>query len=322
MRVIEPSATIVRHDVSPYEFIEKVGRTCYKSEDKITEGSAKKFVHNLIERNHWAMLEHETVFFETSCGFMSNFLASFDNVPEAFRFINITNYRCDNLISGSFRSFYELFKNYHDHYQILRPLERILFLNYPDIFGEFSDTVDEQLWKDTVFEIPRVMFISRYRYKPEILSHHLTHTVHFVCDRGVSHEIVRHRVASFGQESTRYCNYSKDKFGKEITVIKPLFFDEKMCAYKSWHNSCSVAEKYYFELLEYGATPQEARSVLPNSLKTEIMVTATEEEWQHIINLRYLGLTGAPHPQMKQVMAFVVDDLSTESEGRLKHETD
>ena len=90
--------------------------------------------------------------------------------------------------------------------------------------------------------------------------------------------------------------------------------------YEAWKYSCEVAERKYFELLNYGATPQEARSVLPNSLKTEIIVTANETEWQHIINLRYLGTTGAPHPQMKEVMSLVVGDLNVESEGRLKYE--
>ena len=114
MKIIEPSAVIMRHDVSPYEFVEKVGRTCYKSEDKITDGSAKKFVHNLIERGHWAMLEHETLYIETSYEFMSNLLSTFVTVPDVFRFLNITCNCLVSVISGSFRAYYDLLENHAD----------------------------------------------------------------------------------------------------------------------------------------------------------------------------------------------------------------
>lgn len=320
MKIIEPSANIMRHDVSPYEFVEKVGRTCYKSEDKITDGSAKKFVHNLIERGHWAMLEHETLYIETNYDFMSNLLTTFATVPDVFRFLNITWSCLGAIISGSFRAFYDLLKNHLD--RVLNPLRVLLSNNYPEVFGEYPDVDKESLWMGCVKEITRDYFIQHYGYVKDTISHHLTHTVRFVCDRGVSHELVRHRVASFAQESTRYCNYSKDKFGNEITVIKPCFWGEYSAEFGGWKLSCIQSERVYFDLLRAGASPQEARSVLPNSLKTEIMVTATEEEWQHIINLRYIGTTGAPHPQMKQVMAMVVNDLSTESRGRLKYEAD
>ncbi len=318
MKIIEPSAIIMRHDVSPYEFVEKVGRTCYKSEDKITDGSAKKFVHNLIERGHWAMLEHETLYIETHSDFMSNLLTTFAIVPDVFRFLNITYNTFENVISGSFRAFHDLLENHP--YRVLNPLRALLLNNYPEVFGEYSDADKESMWMGCAREITRDYFIQHYG--DDTISHHLTHTVRFVCDRGVSHELVRHRVASFAQESTRYCNYSKDKFGNEIAVIKPCFFEEYSAEFGEWEVSCRQSEYAYFNLLRNGASPQEARSVLPNSLKTEIMITATEEEWQHIINLRYIGTTGAPHPQMKQVMAMVVDDLSVESRGRLKYEAD
>ena len=320
MKIIEPSANIMRHDVSPYEFVEKVGRTCYKSEDKITDGSAKKFVHNLIERGHWAMLEHETLYIETTYDFMSNLLATFVTVPDVFRFLNITCHCLVSVISGSFRAFYDLLENHPD--RVLNPLRVLLSNNYPEVFGEYPDADKESLWLGCVREITRDYFIRHYGDVKDTISHHLTHTVRFVCDRGVSHELVRHRVASFAQESTRYCNYSKDKFGNEITVIRPCFYGKDSAELGEWEVSCRQSEYEYFNLLSNGSSPQEARSVLPNSLKTEIMITATEEEWQHIINLRYIGTTGAPHPQMKQVMAMVIDDLSVESRGRLKYEAD
>ena len=138
---------------------------------------------------------------------------------------------------------------------------------------------------------------------------HITATVKFVCDRGVSHEIVRHRLAAYSQESTRYCNYSQERFGNEITVIKPLFFDEGSDEYAVWENSCKFSEVSYFALLKLGCNAQQARSVLPNSLKTEIVVTYNIREWRHFFNLRYLGTTGAPHPQMREVAGMALEKL-------------
>lgn len=159
---------------------------------------------------------------------------------------------------------------------------------------------------------------------------HLNFTVDFVNDRGVSHEQVRHRLCAFSQESTRYCNYSKDKFGNEITVIPPFFFNPfeeskdvsfpisyktinfdlnpvKLNSFDVWFLSCLWSEWGYTTLLKtFKRSPQEARSVLPNSLKTSIAVTANLREWRHIFNLRALGTAGTPHPQMRQVMLPVL----------------
>lgn len=122
-------------------------------------------------------------------------------------------------------------------------------------------------------------------------------TVMFITDRGVSHELVRHRVGSYSQESTRYCNYSKGKYGSEITVIEPFFFKGK-AAYHTWETACRNAEQSYLELIANGCTAQEARSVLPNSLKTEVVVTYNFREWRHFLKLR---AAAASHPQMKQI---------------------
>ena len=143
----------------------------------------------------------------------------------------------------------------------------------------------------------------------EAMLEHGSISVLFICDRGVSHELVRHRVASFAQESTRYCNYSKDKFGNEITVIEPSFFgvggDSNLLWY-NWRDACLTSEKWYFTMLDRGAAPQEARTVLPNSLKTEIVVTANYREWRHILKLR---CAPAAHPQMRELMIPLLDDL-------------
>ena len=200
MRVIEPGYEILTEisegGIKELQHIEKIGRVCYKSEDKITEDgeSAKKFVKMLIGRGHEAMIEHSSL------------------------------------------------------------------------------------------------------------------SVKFTVDRGVSHELVRHRIASFAQESTRYCNYSKDKFDNGITFIKPFFFREDTQNYKEWVHAMGMAEKLYLQMLKDGATPQEARSVLPNSTKTEITITANYREWRNFFKLR---TAKAAHPQMVQVTRPLLKELKT-----------
>lgn len=142
----------------------------------------------------------------------------------------------------------------------------------------------------------------------ETILEHESISVRFVVDRGVSHELVRHRIASFSQESTRYCNYGKGKYGSELTFIRPLFFIEgtdqtlENFAYEEWRSACAVIESKYLHLVNDLKRPaQEARSILPNSIKTEIVMTANLREWRHFFKLRAVGTTGKPHPQMLEV---------------------
>jgi thymidylate synthase (FAD) len=132
-------------------------------------------------------------------------------------------------------------------------------------------------------------------------------TVRVICDRGVSHEIVRHRIASYSQESTRYCNYSKSKYGSEITCIKPLFYESDDTKFAMWHDAMCYCEKVYMDLLKSGSSPQEARSVLPNSLKTEIIVTMNLREWRHFFRLRTQTFA---HPQMQQIAKLIFNELN------------
>ena len=189
--------------------IEKIGRTCYKSEDKITDGSAEKFVGMLVKNGHEAMIEHESI------------------------------------------------------------------------------------------------------------------TVKFICDRGISHEIVRHRVASFAQESTRYANYSNDKFGNELTFIRPCWFkssysdiNQELMGYgsnmpigeKIWLWCCCKAETDYMALLKRGWKPEQARTILPNSLKTEIIMTANLREWRHFFKLR---CDKAAHPQIRELAIPLLEEFKS-----------
>lgn len=317
MRIIKPSATLMEHNVTPYEFIEKIGRTCYKSEDAITDGSADRFVAGLVKREHMAMLEHETIYLSVAPMFMRYFLEEMSKESEPLKFFNITSDGGINVISGSFRSFYDLFKKeYGDEISAVRFMENILQEVYPLVFGT-AHHHNNLYGEFSVKILSRGEFIEKFKDFPKVLFKHLTHTFKFVCDRGVTHEFVRHRVASFAQESTRYCNYSKDKFGNEITVIEPCFWEDDFNRFVEWKSAMKILESHYFALIELGATPQEARTVLPNSLKTEIIITATEEEWQHIVNLRYLGTTGAPHPQIKEVMGLAIADIVITTGGRV-----
>ncbi|MCF8104588.1 MAG: FAD-dependent thymidylate synthase [Desulfohalobiaceae bacterium] len=131
-------------------------------------------------------------------------------------------------------------------------------------------------------------------------------TVKFICDRGVSHELVRHRLAAYSQESTRYANYSRDKFGREITVVKPCFWPEDSPDYKQWLQAMEQAERAYMQLLDRGAKAQEARSVLPNSLKTEVVMTANLREWRHVLKLR---CSKPAHPQIREVMLPLLQEF-------------
>lgn len=131
-------------------------------------------------------------------------------------------------------------------------------------------------------------------------------SVKIICDRGVTHEIVRHRIASYSQESTRYCNYSKERFGKELTLIKPVFWNENSDEYKCWLATMKKIEASYNYLIEHGSKPQEARSILPNSLKTEIVVTMNLREWRHFFRLR---TSLRAHPQMREIACMILDEF-------------
>ena len=140
----------------------------------------------------------------------------------------------------------------------------------------------------------------------ESVIEHVSVTMHLICDRGVSHEIVRHRLASYSQESTRYCNYASGKFGSELTFIAPCYWTEGSREYELWRQAMLNAERIYLEMLSTGAKPEEARSVLPNSLKTEMYMTANLREWRHFIKLR---TSARAHPQMRELALQIKDIL-------------
>lgn len=188
-------------------------------------------------------------------------------------------------------------------FEILTPIDRVSICKQIEAIARTCYKSEDNITSESAPKMVKGL-ISR---KHLAMIEHAHVSVKFICDRGVSHEIVRHRLASYAQESTRYCNYSLGKHGNEITVIKPYFFEEGTPEFIAWYTACKCAENQYMELIKIGRTAQEARSVLPNSLKTEIVVTMNLREWIHFFNLRTLGTTGAPHPQMKEATIPVLE---------------
>lgn len=333
MKVIKPKAEYLEKGVNYAQFIEKVGRVCYKSEDLITDESSIGFIKNLTKRKHFAMLEHYNAILQlTSEAYEELVTDEFYCISR--KYLNCTNNGYCCVVSGSLRAWVEFLMNciartvdYKDNApilinQILYTLSNRFYVLFNDVFSEYLEI--PFIRNKCVGGMDSCKLISDedvkvlYKDSPVLIMEHITHTIKFTCDRGVSHELVRHRPCAFAQENTRYCNYSKDKFGEEITVIDPYFWETQSTKFIQWRESCISAEKHYFELLKLGATPQEARSVLPNSLKTEIVVTATEREWMHILDLRLFGSTGKPHPQMQEVMKLAYPQLVTKSDNRLE----
>lgn len=178
--------------------------------------------------------------------------------------------------------------------EILTPLDGEAILRHLELCGRVCYKSENRITPESAENFVRGIIALKH----EAVLEHYSFSVRFIVDRGVSHEIVRHRLASYCQESTRYCNYSGDRFGNEITVIKPYFLTEGTNGYKKWAEACETAEREYFTLLDWGCTPQEARAVLPNSLKTELIMTANLREWRHFFKLR---TSPAAHPQMYEV---------------------
>ena len=302
MKLIKPSFEIWNQSSGLegiYKQIEKVGRVCYKSEDKITEDSAKPFVDRMIKSGHGAMLEHGTVYLKV---LLNNELVLEDAYGE----------------NNSVSAYNRYINNKYSKVNCRDGLENVFITDtvepgYAYITTNFRVLVENN-WLDDL------------KYLCEPTEHHEKRiTVHFVCDRGVSHEFVRHRVMSFAQESTRYCNYSKSKFGEGLTFIQPLWLDEELLkSYGPYHTvtrskspesifiaNLNNAENDYMDLIELGWKPQEARAILPNSLKTELVVTGFVSDWNHFFDLRARGTTGAPHPQAKELAEPLMEEFIT-----------
>lgn len=301
MKIVKPSAQIIKPK-SVSEHIEKAYRVCYKSEDLIKEGSAERIIRSMaIGRGHWSPTEHFVFILEVPYDYYHALLL------DDTKFINktYTPKRC--VVSGSARAFVEVFKNTENNF-----VKLVIDSVINRIIEKYDCAV---LFENVDFE--------RYRHKevrvleisdlePDELETHGWFTAKFICDRAIANEIVRHRVASFSQESTRYCNYGKEKFGDEITVIEPCFGESKDEGYIQWEKTMRYIEEMYMQLLHAGSKPEEARSVLPNSLKTELIMTTNYKAWKHFFNLR---CDKAAHPQMREVAIMLLNQCEKEIPG-------
>ena len=359
MKIIEPSYYILVDPVSTSEsdicrYIERIGRICYKSEDKITDDSAIKFVNMLKNNQHWAMLEHYIfrIKLPISLVHQINDLKSIENpdIQEVMNYIRIIT-RLDReddncgLIIASPTGINKLNKVIIDEYfaKDRLPSQRftvdivsvIIFIKamhklYPNLINDVTsnDIISEILVKQTDVSANELIDHNSIVILDDIDINNMINTynrcgdwrrnigmqlmefatwfsVKFTVNRGVTHELVRHRPASYAQESTRYCNYSGNKFGSEITVISPLYYSDGTKVepispmYTKWKQGCEHCEKTYFELIELGATAQMARGNLPTDLKADIVCTASLHEWLHIFDMR---CDSPAHPQIREVM--------------------
>ena len=292
VEILEPTGYTI-DDI--YKQIEIAGRTCYKSEDKITPTSAKEFVDRMIKSGHGAMLEHGTVYLDipNSAG-NYNLVPFFASNPYSKVVIKPLDDRVHNYITTNFRVIVE---NFAEEY-------------IPDVL--------QYICEPTEFHEKRI-------------------SVRWTCDRGVSHEFVRHRVFSFAQESTRYCNYSKDKFGNELTFIIPTWLtlpesnyiycdgdwvdinkqviqiSEDEANAHSFLVTLDCSEYQYTQLINNGWKPQQARQILPNALKTELVMTGFESDWKHFFELR---CDTAAHPDARKLALELYNKLYNKEYGK------
>ena len=280
MRLISPSVEILQQgpgEAGIYEHIELIGKTCYKSTPQGGE-KAVQFVDRMLTNKHFAMLEHGTVYLRIPYMFLHRLVhpglvSKYEHNPYSrvnfgVEYCSNWGFDLENVIHNPSSSI---------PYAYITTNLRVIY---------------ENGWVEDL----------QYLCKEPYAQHEKRYSARFITDRGVSHELVRHRTFSFGQESTRYCNYSKEKFGKTLTFIKPVWYDDAESKIKQDFEAClDWSASTYLGLLQEGYTPQQARQVLPNALKTEICMTGFASDWVHFFDLRYRGTTGKPHPDMLHV---------------------
>lgn len=281
MKLIDPSYKIINQKSGTlediYKHIELCGRTCYKSEDKITENSAEEFVQRMISYGHTAMLEHGTVY------------------------LYIKHDEHDGVDMGDpySISFDLLFCKYGKHKTNYDTHESYYTVNLRWLVEKYPIAKNGQLmsfsWKDVIKQ-----------YGCEPTEHHpKRHTVKLTTSLHVYKDLSRHRTVSFAIESTRYCNYAKGKFGSELTFIKPCWETDD----PAFESTLEWIETSYIQLIEHGWQAQQAAEILPQCIKADVIITGFEDDWDHIFDLRALGTTGAPHPEVKRIITPIMEEF-------------
>lgn len=321
MHFIRSNAVEIK-ELNPYKKVEKIGRICYKSEDKITDESYETFVTNLIKRQHFAMLEHARLFFEVSLKDMGDetglercrrILDDLCNIPAVYTHCT----GCDDTVylgidvslshlynprwsdgetcSANAGTLFEAFKFIVEREYSFKDYDEYDAYNLWELYGIDLDDIQ---YHDSEFSSSDYYPMAYDTGNMKFVS------IKFSCSRGVSHELVRHRCA-VAESSTRYCNYSKDKFGNgDIAFVYPH-------DYNSWDKDVKLlfernlkeCEDTYNYMIGENMSPQQARAILPNALAIEVVLTMNLYQWEHFLNLRCKGTTGAPHPDMKDVAA-------------------
>lgn len=293
MIIIDPSYEI-QDDLDQASLVvrlEACGRICYKSEEKISEGSALPFVKKIAEHGHNSVMEMAVVTLRLHCS--AREIADFLECQPKFLFVDPVENGL--LVTGSIRAFRELYSSFP---------ERVLIQAMVDFLGASHPYLLEGVWTPVAREgrstigVEKIPLAQVEQLAPDLVLRHRFLSVKFIVNRAVTHEIVRHRPCSFLQESQRYCRYSQDKFANQVTFIRPLFFAPDSAEYQLWRQAMEVTEGLYLQLLET-STPQAARTVLPNSCKTEIIVYCNLAEWKHIFRLR---TSPAAEPSMREVI--------------------
>lgn len=295
MRVIPPSF-VVLDDLDRQSLavrIESCGRVCYKSEDKITESSADPFIRNIVKRKHNSVLEMGVLTLRVS--FEKETLVDhfFETIPK-YLFVDRVEKKV-LLVSGSVRAFREMFQS-HGNTKLIKAMTVFLAGRHPLFFFDLEPKCGWLPQEGVLVE--KLTLAEVDKLPANLLAKHRHIGVKFYVNRAITHEIVRHRPCSYLQESQRYCRYSEDKFGSEVTFIKPMFFDEGSDEYRLWEKAMEDTEKIYLKLLET-TSPQAARTVLPNSCKTELITYCNLLEWMHIFRLR---TSQAAEPSMREIM--------------------
>ena len=280
IQIIKPSVLLIE-EPDLLKKIELAGRVCYKSEDRITEGSAEKFVRMLCKNRHTAMTEHGTVYLTCKQGIVSS-------------------------------PWHDILLSPYSHINVVDTEYEYITTNFRVIFEALNEDYDQTM-----------SFIEHYALKRPTKDHELRHSFRIICDRGVSHELVRHRVFSFGQESTRYVAYG---IKQPFFFIEPSWWEERMSyepvpgqltmEHQLFVRFCQTSADLYSQLLELGQTPQQARAIFPNAIKTEVVMTGTRSQWKEFLKLR---TAPSAHPDMQiianQIESYIPLRETTNSEG-------
>ena len=293
MKLIKPKAELLLQQPGlegVYKQIELAGRTCYKSTDKITEDSAKPFVDRMINSKHTAMLEHGTVYL-TIPG---------ESEPDEFGRVD-----CSPRYKGEYSRNKYSKVNYKYWSQEPTGIQKEFCKSIPRSTIYITTNLRVLVENDWLDDLKYICEPTEY--------HEKRYTFRLTTSIGVTRELNRHRVNSIAEQSTRYCNYSKDKFGNEVTFCLPSWvsspeYTEMNSDERIFFRSCEHAEFDYLRLISKGWKPQEAREVLPLCTATEIIHTAFVSDWQHFFDLRYFGKTGAPHPNMVELTGLMAKE--------------